>query len=68
MKSVCAFLLAVSGASAFAPQQSARTTTSLNVAPELQGLRGVGIESGGKVVSLRYDMKGGRRKEEMGKA
>lgn len=52
MKSVCAFLLAVSGASAFAPAQTARTTFSLAAtAEDLAGLRGCGPETGGKVVS-----------------
>ena len=51
MKSVCVFLLALSGASAFAPAQSARSTTQLAAAEELTGLRGTGPETGGKIVS-----------------
>lgn len=52
MKSVCTVLLALSGASAFAPAQTARTSTKLAATEELVGLRGGnGPESGGKIVS-----------------
>ena len=51
MKSVCVFLLALSGASAFAPAQTARTATQLAATEELTGMRGTGIESGNKIVS-----------------
>lgn len=45
------FLTAIAGASAFAPaSQSSRVAVELNAA-ELDGLRGVGPETGGKVVS-----------------
>ena len=48
------FLTAIAGASAFAPaSQSSRVGLSLNAA-ELDGLRGVGPETGGKIVS--YDI------------
>jgi hypothetical protein len=52
MKSVCTFFLALSGASAFAPAQTARTSTKLAANKELVGLRGGnGPESGGQIVS-----------------
>jgi hypothetical protein len=51
MRSICTVLLALSGASAFAPAQTARTSTKLAASEELVGLRGTGIESGGKIVS-----------------
>jgi hypothetical protein len=52
MKSVAVFALALSGASAFAPAQSSRAATGLAASAELEGMRGVGIESGGKIVSI----------------
>jgi hypothetical protein len=52
MKSVCTVLLALSGASAFAPAQTARTSTKLAASEDLVGLRGGnGPESGGQIVS-----------------
>lgn len=45
-------LLALTGASAFAPAQISRTSTRLAASEELQGLRGIGIESGNKIVSI----------------
>ena len=51
MKSFCAVFLALSGASAFAPTQTARPVTQLAATEELAGMRGTGIESGNKIVS-----------------
>ena len=48
---IALFLTAVAGASAFAPvQQPARLDSQLKAA-ELEGMRGVGPETAGKIVS-----------------
>jgi hypothetical protein len=53
MKSAILTLLAVGGASAFAPTQSAqRNVAPLAATAELDGLIGTDIESGKKIVSV----------------
>lgn len=49
---IALFLTAIAGASAFAPvNQPSRASSQLN-AGELEGIRGVGPETAGKIVSL----------------
>lgn len=49
---VALFFSAIAGASAFAPaSQPARVASELSAAAELDGMRGTGPETGGKVVS-----------------
>ena len=46
-------LTAIAGASAFAPaSQSARPASQLSAATDLEGLRGIGPETGNQIVSL----------------
>ncbi len=54
MKSVL-FFSAIAGASAFAPvSQSTRAVSELVAAASLEGLRGVGPETGNKIVSREW--------------
>lgn len=53
MMKIALLLSAIAGASAFAPSQNGRVATNLNAA-DLSSLRGVGPETGGKVVSSIY--------------
>lgn len=49
---IALFLSAIAGASAFAPaSQISRATSQLNSAAELEGIRGRGPETAGKIVS-----------------
>ena len=52
MMKLAVILSAIAGASAFAPVQQSSQTVQLNAATDLDGLRGVGPETGGKVVSI----------------
>lgn len=51
MKTVLASALLMASASAFAPTQVSSRTTALAATAELEGLVGVDIESGKKIVS-----------------
>ena len=49
---VALFLSAIAGASAFAPaSQPARAASQLSASADLEGLRGIGPETGGQIVS-----------------
>jgi hypothetical protein len=48
---VILILSAIAGASAFAPASQSARTSSLAVSADLQGLRGVGPETGNAIVS-----------------
>jgi hypothetical protein len=48
---VALILSAIAGASAFAPASQSARTSALAVSAELDGIRGIGPETGGKIVS-----------------
>jgi len=54
MKTAFVSLLALGSASAFAPSQTASKATQLSATAELDGLIGVDLETGKKIVSGGY--------------